>query len=789
MSSIKNKINLYRINAVQHKSLKMYLNKLDLHNKLMLILNKKIEKFPYNKISDKLGSSLNQNIIFNFSNKIYNIDRRLININNNLKIIKSVVRVPFINNILLFNKNNNYGKNAIKLLRVNNSELNFLKINNNNRLGIITNVVNIITSLFTSMSCLINRPQLIHKTDKLIVRIFFYQNNIHIFFNNKTNFIYNLFNGSDATKAQYNIPKNKDFAGIFQNMLSQTKWKKAAQVIFKNNEFINTLALANISKKIFILFIKDLINLTTYNKQLTIEQALIRLQKGLPINYFVLSNKTRFLNNSSGLKKKTNDLIKFKKHNQLLMKLINSTNSEYLNKKRTILSKIYFNKWLLSNLIKKINTHNNVENIITKLNLNSQNNIISSKELVGKGLILKPINKQKLDTLITLPNIEISDDYKTIATTLLLLLNINKVGNSSKLSNFELSKKINKNLLLLSNEFLNELRNKINFITKILLSKIWFYRRRTEIIHSNNLNNFPSEAQDYNLIKLIKFEDYVIDNLNKNYLIKIINLINKNFENSFFFHKRNYNKILISIKEALMAYNHNNTPTEILNNLNNINRFKSLGILLTKIFKKNVDIQLIKLHNVGLDTEILAKIIALNAKETKTSTLLKKVWKKVIISKSSLIHFKKQNNIINDNLSAYNIKTNDLIIPVFSKLNNKKEIGVKKINLISNIKKNIKLVQLQDKIKSIKLLNSNPLIIGKNIGLSIKIAGRLAKDPIKPKQTIKKISVGNFSKKHSNAISLSSFTSKNRKGTFRITIKMSHIRTFLTCASKQFNKF
>jgi hypothetical protein len=128
--------------------------------------------------------------------------------------------------------------------------------------------------------------------------------------------------------------------------------------------------------------------------------------------------------------------------------------------------------------------------------------------------------------------------------------------------------------------------------------------------------------------------------------------------------------------------------------------------------------------------------------------------------------------------------TNDLTIPVFSKSNNKKEIGVKKVELISNLKKNIKLAQLQDQIKNIQLLNSNPLTIGKSVGLFIKIAGRLQKDPIKPKQTVKTISVGNFSKKHSNTTSLSSFTSKNKKGTFRITIKMSHCRTLSTSALK-----
>ena len=52
--------------------------------------------------------------------------------------------------------------------------------------------------------------------------------------------------------------------------------------MFKNNESINSLELANITKKVFILFIKDLITLTSSNKELSIEKALTQLQKGVP---------------------------------------------------------------------------------------------------------------------------------------------------------------------------------------------------------------------------------------------------------------------------------------------------------------------------------------------------------------------------------------------------------------------------------------------------------------------------------------------------------------------------
>src|ERR1700733_8229460 len=134
MSSIKNTINLYSLlsNAVQQKGLKMQLNKLDLHNRLILTLNKKIEKFPHNKISDKLGGSLNQNIVFNFNNK--NTDRRLIN-NKNLPLSSGLGSVLTSPSILTTGKVIK-GEKTIKLLKSKISsslpltEINFSNIRN-----------------------------------------------------------------------------------------------------------------------------------------------------------------------------------------------------------------------------------------------------------------------------------------------------------------------------------------------------------------------------------------------------------------------------------------------------------------------------------------------------------------------------------------------------------------------------------------------------------------------------------------------------------------------------------
>jgi hypothetical protein len=178
--------------------------------------------------------------------------------------------------------------------------------------------------------------------------------------------------------------------------------------MFKNNEDINSLELANISKKVFILFIKDLMNLTSSNKELSIEKALIQLQRGVPtiasvkptfgsgIGRFDRSKSTHSYNSEQrGYGK-----VGFKKYNQLLIKLISSTNSESLTRKRTRLSKIFFNKSLLAKLTKKVNNHNNNLNFLPAGLIGSTKKNISTKELIGKGLLLNPVNKKKLDALL-----------------------------------------------------------------------------------------------------------------------------------------------------------------------------------------------------------------------------------------------------------------------------------------------------------------------------------------------------------------------------------------------------
>jgi len=583
-------------------------------------------------------------------------------------------------------------------------------------------------------------------------------------------------------------------------MLGQTKWNKVAQTIFNNNKAINTLELASISKKVFILFIKDLIHLKSSNKALSIEKALNQLaqraQKGASGLILAGSHASQGLgvgrlfkiSRHSFSSKRANKKMIIFKNNQLLINLISSTNSETLTKKRTRLSKTFFNKTLLAKLIKKVNNHNNNINLLPHKaeSLGSKKHILP-KELIGKGLLLNPINKKKLDALLAWSNIDLSVDYKTIATALLLLVNNNKIDpvpsgqgkntlNILRLQNI-LANKINKNLTALSTQFADEASKKINFIIK-----------KT---HPTFLVGTPFNTKVTKITNSTLFS--IRAHFNQGIMLgpKIIKLINKQFGldhvglPSLVQEHKNANKLLMLIKESFKAYNYGLnsnkngfTPFDILCTEDNVKKFKLLGSLLTKILKKNIDLQIIKMHNVGLQENIIAKAISENAKFDKSSVLIKKLLRKIAISNASLIQFNKQNKILNNNDLIFNSNLNNIIsVPVFKNLKIKEQ-GVKLMNTISNSKKNINLNQLFDQTKKVNILHTNPLALGKLVGIKIRIAGRLQKEPIRPKQTVKIITIGSLSKERSNSVNLSSFTSKNKKGTFRVSIKMAHIRTF-----------
>jgi hypothetical protein len=68
--------------------------------------------------------------------------------------------------------------------------------------------------------------------------------------------------------------------------------------------------------------------------------------------------------------------------------------------------------------------------------------------------------------------------------------------------------------------------------------------------------------------------------------------------------------------------------------------------------------------------------------------------------------------------------------------------------------------------------------LAKTVGLSIKIGGRLSKERIQPKRTVKSLNIGALKK--NGAIDSYKFTSKNKRGAFTVSVRLSSERCYST---------
>jgi len=697
----------------------MQLIKLDLHNKLLLTVNKRINKYPHAKINDKMGSSLNQSITYNFSKNT----------------------VPYISS---------QNKNIF----------NYTAINSSARIGITNYVLKIINSFFNSLYCIIAKPQFINKHDKLIIRIPYYQNNVQknsLFTNTNSNYIYNSLINNNSI----NITKN-----------SIVKWLK---------DYLNL----NIDK-----LNNNIIDLNTIDNYIK--------------NDKIIDNKLLNNNNSQ-------NIISNKK-TKLLTRIADANSFDYLNTKRLSNLKIASNKLLMLKIIKNLNYHNE-----------------KSTEILGKGSILNPVTTNTLDKLFGgvydskgyLGDVNFINDYKLISTNLMAtnLINnnniknayskeidtLNKLSKNNLMTNLKLINNINKKLLNLKSQFANKNNESINFILNNIIKQlnpnILFYNTLINNNKNNNIvkllmlnrqlslinklglnlsnNNNTKLLLNIKIIKLIVKNNIILANSLNNNSNNITTTVNTNnnlnnlysnissiivsqFKNN---NNNTNNDILINkIKETYLAFNYYNNKSNNNNNLlkNNIIKFKLLGNLLSNIFKKNISIELIRLWNVGLEPTILSQIISKNSVTDKSSVIFKKLWKKIVINQANKLISARQNNLLEGNNLVYN---------------NINKLGINNnIKLLSENKANLKFIQVNDFINNINTYNSNPITLAKTVGLSIKIGGRLSRERIQPKRTVKQITVGSVKGDKTKVIDSYQYTNKNKRGAFTISIKMCHAR-------------
>jgi hypothetical protein len=173
----------------------------------------------------------------------------------------------------------------------------------------------------------------------------------------------------------------------------------------------------------------------------------------------------------------------------------------------------------------------------------------------------------------------------------------------------------------------------------------------------------------------------------------------------------------------------------------NINKLNLLAYILSCFFKKEIELDLVRLYNPFKDPNILAHTIGSNSKRIKFYTIMKKV---------------------NSRIRVLNPKSNDSLktAPILSFLNNN--------NIIDNLNTVIANSGLLDNSFNNKM---RPIEV---TGYKVRLAGRLTTQKVVPRKTVKTFSRGTFVKNKVNFVNTASFTSKNKNGAHRITIDMSH---------------
>jgi hypothetical protein len=164
---------------------------------------------------------------------------------------------------------------------------------------------------------------------------------------------------------------------------------------------------------------------------------------------------------------------------------------------------------------------------------------------------------------------------------------------------------------------------------------------------------------------------------------------------------RNFRKININTRIKLRKLSIYNI-TQIFPN-----KFKFLCEILSNLFKKNVELELIRLHYPYNDSNILANLLAIMINKIKLRIIVKKIFGKAVLK--------------NKNLSS--TKTNKLdIIPAFLS------------------------------------------------GINIKVGGRLLNNKMVPRKTVKIIRRGAVAKGKINYLDVARFTNKNKRGAYSITV-------------------
>jgi hypothetical protein len=636
-------------------------------------------KIKDNKLGSKINSYTQKSLIINKTTNPNNINK--LNTNQILKI--------FLKGIIKYNLN-------IKSYMLQTNKLNLLIFINRDKKYILnTNISNFI-----------------QKVNKLISRV----KDNKILLKNLTNKMNKINNKSKKINNYIKIihKKNDTLFNIYNFLKKQYK--------FKFNNFPKYLNMFNIKIVRSINFKIKNTKLQIFHKttagQLQMEhqktQELIKFGKEIikDLNYQIL--RTKNLNYSL----KTNNKVL----NYILPFYLDSHNYNYATKNSNFNSynNIDFDS---ENFIKKNNNFNLVDTLtntpmgIFYTNLNNNLNLVNKWNLIQieqtiKSIIQNPKFDYKTDSI----------SIKSNPISVVYYKNKNFVteSNSSYLNTPILNKYLqvmskynmtNKNIYnyysnIIGFKFINDNNKLFKNIYKLLaysfksmyclISKPVFVVTPNKIIIQLFYYLFIP-----NILKAKKFYKLVKKNRNKKLRFYLI----------WKKRKRNRKRLYRKIRKFQLSTRIKLRKLYLYNITKNFpNKFKKLCEILSNLFKKSVEFNLIRLHYPYKDSNILANLLAIFINRIKLRIIAKRLFGKAVIK------FKTNNKLNSNNVNKLNI------IPAFLS------------------------------------------------GINIKVAGRLLNNKKVPRKTVKIVRRGAVSKGKINYLDVARYTNKNKRGAYSITV-------------------
>lgn len=174
-------------------------------------------------------------------------------------------------------------------------------------------------------------------------------------------------------------------------------------------------------------------------------------------------------------------------------------------------------------------------------------------------------------------------------------------------------------------------------------------------------------------------------------------------------------------------------------------KLKTLVVLLSRYLSTNVELDIVRIKYPYYDSNVLAQFIGINGKFLSFARIKKVLFKNAIIK-----------NKIKPELQ-------------------KSSVALVQGNTPANL--NLEQVQSQDNTNtvtpntSVKELRSSSSIL---TGIKFRISGRLAKQRVVPKRTVRKAYKGGVSISKLNLVTSSTYTGKNKKGAFSIRVWLGH---------------